>query len=180
MFAARRWPRSSKNSSNSEARYTNAELIFATAALAAIVQPVLPFRVEFRAGVSLCDQIVYAAKKAIVSRQLRAGDAFPSVRLMSRELKINPNTALKVVSQLLAIGLLETRPGIGTVVSTLPESRRSERVQLLGPEIEQLVVEAKKLGIGVEEICDAVSGHWKSLSADATPSQPDRGGRGKR
>lgn len=140
----------------------------------------LPFRVEFRAGISLCEQIVYAAKKAIISRQLRSGDAFPSVRLISRELKINPNTAHKVVSQLLALGLLESRPGIGTVVTALPESTRAERVELLGTEIEQLVVEAKKLGIGIDEICDSVSGHWKRLSADVAQSEPDRGGRGKR
>jgi GntR family transcriptional regulator len=141
---------------------------------------VLPFRVEFRAGISLCEQIVYAAKKAIISRQLRPGDAFPSVRLISRELKINPNTAHKVVSQLLALGLLESRPGIGTIVTALPESTRAERVELLGTEIEQLVVEAKKLGIGIDEICDSVSRHWKRLSADVAQSDPDRGGRGKR
>lgn len=140
----------------------------------------LPFRVDFRPGIPLCDQIVYAAKKAIISRQLRPGDAFPSVRLISRELKINPNTAHKVVTQLVALGLLESRPGIGTAVATLPESTRAERVQLLGTEIEQLVVEAKKLGIDVDEVCHSVSGHWKRLSADAAQPEPDRGGRGKR
>jgi GntR family transcriptional regulator len=141
---------------------------------------VIPFRVDFRPGISLCEQIVYAAKKAIISRQLRPGDAFPSVRLLSKELKINPNTAHKVVTQLVTFGLLEARPGIGTVVTTLPESRHAERTQLLGQEIEQLVVEAKKLGIGVEEVCESVSGHWKRLSADGAQPEPDRGGRGKR
>ena len=140
----------------------------------------IPFRVDRRPGISLCEQIVYAAKKAIVSRQLRPGDVFPSVRLLSRELKINPNTAHKVVTQLVTLGLLETRPGIGTVVSTLPESRPTERTQLLGQEIEHLVVEAKKLGIGLEEVCESVSGHWKRLSTDGSQVELDRGGRGKR
>ena len=144
------------------------------------VRLVLSFRVEFRPGVSLCEQIVYAAKKAILSRQLRPGDAFPSVRLISRELKINSNAAHKVVAQLVVLGLLEARPGIGTVVSTLPESRRAERVQLLGQEIEQLVVEAKKLGISLDEIWESASGHWKRLSADSGQTEPDRGGRGKK
>lgn len=140
----------------------------------------IPFRVDLRPGISLCEQIVYAAKKAIVSRQLRPGDAFPSVRLLSKELKINPNTAHKVVTQLVTLGMLETRPGIGTVVSTLPESRHTERSQLLGPEIEQLVVEAKKLGIGMEEVCESISGHWKRLSADGARPEPDLGGHSKR
>ena len=137
----------------------------------------IPFRVEFRPGVSIYEQIVYAAKKAIISGQIRTGDPFPSVRSMSKELKINPNTAHKVVSALSAAGLLETQPGIGTVVAPLPEARKSERTQLLGPEIEQLVVEAKKLGIEIEDVLDSVLAHWKRLSAKP---EPDRGGRGKK
>src|SRR5512146_332802 len=74
---------------------------------------VIPFRVEFRAGVPLFEQVVYAARKAMVSGQLRPGDPFPSVRSLSRELKINPNTAHKVVATLISDGMLETRPGVG-------------------------------------------------------------------
>jgi DNA-binding transcriptional regulator YhcF (GntR family) len=136
---------------------------------------VIAFRVEFRPGVSLYEQIAYAAKKAIIAGQLRTGDPFPSVRLLSRELKINPNTAHKVISNLISAGLLETKPGIGTVVATLPEARSSERTQLLGNEIEQLVVEAKKLGIGLEDVLSSISAHWKRLS-----NASDRGGRTKR
>ena len=55
----------------------------------------IPFRVVFRPGVSLYEQVVYAAKKAVIAGQLRAGDPFPSVRALSKELKINPNTATK-------------------------------------------------------------------------------------
>ena len=137
----------------------------------------IPFRVDFRPGISIYEQIVYAAKKAIISGQIRSGDPFPSVRSLSRELKINPNTAHKVVTALSAAGLLETQPGIGTVVAPLPEARKSERTQLLGPEIEQLVVEAKKLGIEMEDVLDSVSAHWRRLSAKP---EPDRGGRGKK
>ena len=127
--------------------------------------PMIPFRVEFRPGISICEQIVYAAKKALISGQIRPGDPFPSVRLLSRELKINPNTAHKVVAALSADGLLVTQPGIGTVVAALPEARKSERAQLLGPDIEQLVVEAKKLGIECGDVLDSVASHWKQLTA---------------
>ena len=140
----------------------------------------LPFRVDFRPGVSLYEQIVYAAKKAMISGQLRPGDAFPSVRLLSKELKINPNTAHKVVTNLIAAGLLETRPGIGTVVSALPEARSTERTQLLGHEIEQLVVEGKKLGIGLEEMLTSISTHWKRLGGGGSRPESDRKGRGER
>ena len=125
----------------------------------------IPFRVQFRTGISLFEQIVYAAKKAMVSGQMRPGDPFPSVRALSKELKINPNTAHKIVAHLVSEGLLETRPGIGTVVATLPDSTRKERTQLLGHEIEELVVEAKRLGIGREEMLAAIAEHWQRLSS---------------
>ncbi len=127
----------------------------------------LPFRVTFRAGVSLFEQVVYASTRAIVSGQLRPGDPFPSVRTLSKELKINPNTAHKIVAYLVNEGLLETRPGIGTVVAVLPDSSRKERAQLLGHEIEELVVEAKRLGIELAEIIEVLSAHWQKLGGDA-------------
>jgi GntR family transcriptional regulator len=140
----------------------------------------MAFRVDFRPGVSLYEQVVYAAKKAMVSGQLRPGDAFPSVRVLSKELKINPNTAHKVVTHLVTTGLLETRPGVGTVVATLPEASTAERAQLLGHEIEQLVVEAKKLGIGLADILESISTHWQRLSGrQGAPARSDRGGRTK-
>lgn len=126
----------------------------------------VPFRITFRAGVSLFEQVVYASKKAMVGGQLRPGDPFPSVRTLSRELKINPNTAHKIIAHLINEGLLETRPGIGTVVAVLPESSQGERTQLLGHEIEELVVEAKRLGIGLAEMLSSISAHWQSLGGD--------------
>jgi GntR family transcriptional regulator len=141
---------------------------------------VIPFRVDFRPGVSLYEQIVYAAKKAMIARQMRQGDLFPSVRTLSKELKINPNTAHKVVTHLVAAGLLETRPGIGTVVAALPEARNTERTQLLGREVEQLVVEAKKLGIGLEDLFSSISAHWKRLGGSRPIGESDRGGRDRR
>jgi GntR family transcriptional regulator len=142
---------------------------------------VIPFRVHFRAGLSLFEQVVYASKKAIVAGQLRPGDAFPSVRALSKELKINPNTAAKIVAYLVNEGLLETRPGIGTVVAELPDSSRKERTQLLGQEIEEIVVEAKRMGIGLDEMLDAIAEHWKRLTHDDVADDwPKDGGRGDR
>ena len=134
----------------------------------------IPFRVNFQPGLPLYEQIIYAAKKAIVSGRLRPGDAFPSVRALSKEFKINPNTAHKVVAALSASRLLETRPGIGTVVAQSPAASANERTQLLGNEIEQLVVEARKLGISFEEMVKSFSAHWQRLGPT---SNLDEGGR---
>jgi len=141
----------------------------------------IPFRVTFRAGVPLFEQVVYASTKAMVSGQLRPGDPFPSVRALSKELKINPNTAHKIVTHLINEGLLEPRPGIGTVVAALPDSTWKERTHLLEHEIEELVVEAKRLGIELAEMLTSITAHWHKLggqetsSANTRAAQPDSG-----
>ncbi len=127
--------------------------------------PVIPFRVVFRPGASLYEQVVYAAKRALVAGQFRPGDAFPSVRALSREFKINPNTAHKVIAQLTAEGLLEVKVGVGTAVAARTVSTAGERSRLLKDEVEQLVVEAKKLGMDLESVLTSVSQHWQRLSS---------------
>jgi GntR family transcriptional regulator len=124
---------------------------------------VIPFRLTFKPGISLYEQVVYAAKRAIISGAVRPGDAFPSVRALSKELKINPNTAHKVIGQLIAEGMLEVQVGIGTVVARKGPSSAAERSRLLKNELEELVVEAKKLGMDLDDVVQALMQHWRRL-----------------
>ncbi len=123
----------------------------------------IPFSLSFEPGAPIYEQVVYAAKKAIVSGQMGPGDPFPSVREISKALKINPNTAHKVVTQLIAEGLIEAHSGRGTLVAERVAGTAMDRSRLLKREIEQLVVEAKKLGLGLEQVNAAVDAHWRRL-----------------
>ena len=126
----------------------------------------IPFRLTFQPGISLCEQVVYAAKKAVISGQMRPGDAFPSVRVLSKALKINPNTAHKVITHLTDEGLLEVKPGIGTVVAERFPADPVERGNLLKHQLEQLMVEAKKLGLTLDDVTAAIAYHWSQLDPD--------------
>ncbi len=134
----------------------------------------IPFRVVFQPGAPLYEQVVYAAKKALISGQLRPGDPFPSVRTLSAVLKINPNTAHKVITQLLNEGLLEVMAGTGTVVAHPPAPSPAERSRLLDREVEQLAVEAKRLGLGLEEVTAALAAHWRRLDGHGAPAKGER------
>ena len=125
----------------------------------------LPFKVRFKPGVSAYRQVVYAAKKSLVSGGLRPGNRFPSVRALSQALKINPNTAHKVVAELINEGLIEVRPGIGTVVAERGEVSTRDRATLIEDDLEQLVVEAKRLSLAQSELIDALKKHWQRLSS---------------
>jgi GntR family transcriptional regulator len=109
---------------------------------------------------------VYAATRAIVSGELAQGASFPSVRELSQALKINPNTAQKVIADLVRSGLLEVRPGIGTIVTCGRRASAAERRALLSHEVEQLVVEAKRLGLEADDVIEAVDEQWTRLFGD--------------
>jgi GntR family transcriptional regulator len=128
----------------------------------------LPFSVSLRPGVPIHEQVVYAVTRAVVTGQLRPGDAFPSVRSLSQELKINPNTAHRIVATLVEHGLLEVRPGIGTVVRAGQGPLRPRRVgepgrerrALLDREAERLVVHSRRAGLSLQDVLKAIRRHW--------------------
>jgi GntR family transcriptional regulator len=121
------------------------------------------FRLNLRPGRSIFNQVVFAAKRALISGEFLPGQAFPSVRAIAAELKIHPNTAHKVVQYLIQERFLESRPGTGTIVSTLPEPRSGDKKRLLKEEVQRLVVEAKRMGLQLEELVEAMEGEWASL-----------------
>ena len=129
----------------------------------------LPFTVELQPGSSVFEQLGFAVQKAIIPNQLSQGDRFPSVRTLSEELRINPNTAQKVVTRLVDQGHLVVQPGVGTLVADLPEPTSRERSALLVREVEELVVEARRLSVPLEQLVDAVRRHWMSLSEGQPP-----------
>ena len=129
-------------------------------------------RFRLRPGESIFDQVVYAAKKAFISGEFLPGQAFPSVRALAAELKIHPNTAHKAVQHLIQERWLEALPGIGTVVAEPPEARAGDKQRLLKQEVEQLVVEARRVGLGLGDVVRAVETHWAKLQN--THSERDR------
>lgn len=129
----------------------------------------LPFKVELTGGESPYRQVVYAATKAVVSGELLPGSPFPSVRTLSHELKINPNTAQKAVAELVRAGMLEVHPGVGTVVAEWGPASPGERRELLREDVERLLVEARRLKLSLAEVQTAVTERWSDLFADAPP-----------
>jgi GntR family transcriptional regulator len=120
-------------------------------------------RFNLQPGQSIFDQVVFAAVKAFISGEFQPGQPFPSVRALAADLKIHPNTAHKVVQYLIQERWLEPRPGIGTVVAERPEVRASDRKRLLKQEVEQLVVEAKRVGVELHDLIETIEAQWRAL-----------------
>ncbi len=121
---------------------------------------------SLQSGQSIFEQVVFAAVRAFVSGEYRPGQPFPSVRALAADLKINPNTAHKAVQHLIQERWLEVRPGIGTFVASPPEARAADKARLLNEEVEQLVVQAKRLGLTSRELLEAIAAGWNKLEGE--------------
>ena len=121
---------------------------------------------KLQPGQSIFDQVVFAAVRAFVSGEYRPGQPFPSVRALAADLKINPNTAHKVVQHLVQERWLEVRPGIGAFVAPPPEARAGDKAKLLNQRVEQLVVEAMRLGLSRRELLEAIEAGWDGLAGE--------------
>ena len=131
------------------------------------IMTVTLFGFTLRPGQSIFDQVVFAATKAFVSGQFQPGQPFPSVRALASDLKIHPNTAHKVVQHLIQERWLDVQPGIGTVVAAHPPARAGDRQRLLQREVEQLVVEAMRVGVQLEDVVNAIEARWARLGGGA-------------
>jgi GntR family transcriptional regulator len=118
---------------------------------------------RLRPGESIFDQLISAAKKAFVSGEFAPGQSFPSVRTLAAELKIHPNTAHKVVQYLIQEGWLASKLGLGTVVAAPPETSSGERSTILQQQAEQIVIEAKRLGLDLGDVTDVIESEWIKL-----------------
>ena len=68
--------------------------------------------------------------------------------------------------QLVREGLLEVLVGQGTMVSARPTPGATERSRLLRGEMEKLVVEARKLGMELDDVLTGVERYWRRLVDD--------------
>ena len=123
----------------------------------------LPFEIQLKNGPPVYEQLLYAVRKAVWSNRLEPGEAFPSVRAISRELKVNPNTVQKAIGILKKDGYLEVQPGVGTVVACPSYVDPAEKAAFLDERIEQLVVRARELGVERDEVLKAINEQWERL-----------------
>jgi GntR family transcriptional regulator len=99
-------------------------------------------------------QIVEQLESAIVDGSLPEGAQVPSTNELAAFHRINPATALKGVTRLVADGVLHKRRGIGMFVSTGARELLLQRRHAAFSEtfVRPLVEEARRIGIAPEEL----------------------------
>ncbi|YCM42457.1 GntR family transcriptional regulator [Verrucomicrobiaceae bacterium 227] len=112
----------------------------------------LPFRLQIEDGLPVSEQLVRAAKRAILGGELEGGEIFPSVRMVAQELKVSPTTVHKAVLELKESGYIVSRPGVGMVVVGREKLGKSTLKEQLRSQCEELWREANFLGLGAKEL----------------------------
>lgn len=101
-----------------------------------------------RSGLPPYMQLVQQIRYAVRNGTLRPGMRLPAAREVVAALTINPNTVFKAYAELERQGLVVSRPGQGTFVSSTAPSPISEQVQRkLRRALESWLNAAQKAGI---------------------------------
>jgi len=102
-------------------------------------------QVDLRSRTPLYLQIVQNIKTNIISGDLQADEKLPSVRELSAELVINPNTIQKAFRMLEQEGFLYSLPGKGNYVMELKSAKVKEQQERVLKEIAAAVEKAYRL-----------------------------------
>ncbi len=139
------------------------------------VKTAMVFKIDFKSGkpvyLQLVDQIRYAA----ASGALRAGEALPSIRPMSEELRVNRNTVAKAYTELENQGIIETIPGKGCFLKENNSPfKKQVREQLLLRDIDQAVVTAHHLQVDRETFLEVVKERLDYFQRKAGPAADNK------
>lgn len=109
----------------------------------------------------IADQIVYA----VANGDLTPGDPVPSVRELSVQLTVNPNTVVRAYQQLELLGVLDPIRGQKMVITADAARRcKSRRKERLRERVDELVREAVSAGLTPDELHQLIEAGWPNAS----------------
>ena len=124
-------------------------------------------------------QIVDRVKFAVAAGVLRPGELVPSVRELSKQVVVNPNTVARAYRDLQAEGLLEPVRGTGLqVTAEAPKRCRAERKEMVRQRLRAVMEEAIKSGMDLAEVEAIIGQEWaRSGGAAGAAATRDPSGR---
>jgi GntR family transcriptional regulator len=118
----------------------------------------MEFRIETASRMPIYRQLVAQIREAVARGRLKPEERLPSVRDLSRQLVINPNTVARVYTELEREGVLNTRQGLGVFVAhpKMDLTKRARKDRLIAA-IDEFLTEAVHLGFAANDVMNLVS-----------------------
>ena len=112
-------------------------------------------------------QLVDQVRHAIEVGGFGPGDRLPTVRRLAEDLAIAPNTIVKAYNELQRMGLVESRPGVGTVVADgVAEVARERQVAAIFERLRLLARDAAALGISEDDLWASLDSEYERIPKD--------------
>lgn len=111
------------------------------------------FRLDTYSGVPVYRQLIDQVQAAIASGALAVGAQLPTVRQVSVDLAINPNTVMRAYREMEIRGLLDTEQGTGTFIADRKvEYSKDERNRQLSQLVGEFVSRAGAAGFTLKQL----------------------------
>ncbi|MEM0926043.1 MAG: GntR family transcriptional regulator, partial [Planctomycetota bacterium] len=128
------------------------------------------YSIDVHSDVAIYLQLVRQIKFGVAAGTLRPGQLLPSVRVLSHQVALNPNTVARAFQALQADGVIESLRGRGMVVrDDAVELCRQERESVITDRIGRVLAEAWNAGLKKKQINAIVAQHL-SVLGDTEPS----------
>jgi len=115
----------------------------------------MQFRIDNASDRAVYLQIIDQVKRDVALGRLAKEERLPTVRQLSQQLTINPNTIAKAYRPLEQEGIIVTRAGAGAFIANLDSVlSRAVRRKLICDELERIVVEAFHMQIDKETMTE--------------------------
>ena len=106
---------------------------------------------------AIYEQIVNQLKNAIVTGELKTGEALPSIRALARELQVSVITTKRAYEELEKEGLIRSVAGKGFYVCEYnTDYLREKQLMMLEERLAELITEAKSAGLSSQEFVEMV------------------------
>jgi GntR family transcriptional regulator len=110
------------------------------------------FQLDVRSRKPIYEQLVDKIKELIINRILKPDEQLPSVRMLSSQLTVNPNTIQRAYRELENQGYIYSIKGKGNFVATIELKPNEQKLAELKTDIKRLIAEAIYLGLTKDDI----------------------------
>ncbi len=99
-------------------------------------------------------QIKCEIEKAIIYGSLEEEEAVPSIRIMAKQYRLNPQTVSNAISELLNEGILFKKRGIGMFVEKGAQKKLKAKTyeEFIEADLQKIVTKSRSLGISKKEL----------------------------
>lgn len=114
------------------------------------------FQIDIMSRTPVYEQIIEQTEKFVLMDIMKPGDKFPSVRALSTQLSVNPNTIQKSMAELDRLGITISVPGKGSFIAENAKETILNLKRKSFGELKALLTEMALAGIDKKEILQLV------------------------